>query len=252
MASEKTGAGGILPDSVLLVDDEPAVLETLPIALKRAGLMVRTAANAEEAMRLVEEETFGALVADKNLPGVNGIELMKRVKAKQPHCACLVITAYVSTASVLEALQLGASDYILKPFDSLALVTQRVKRAIQERRVSAERAVLADTLRSMEKRLRTSEQEVFQRQTELDLFQNVMELRVEEATKGLMTRVASLESDLNSEKTRRDANRTSLLELAERCRADAKKIPEGPASTTLERTAQQLTELAASLAATGS
>lgn len=247
MSSERPAG---LPDSVLLVDDEPAVLETLPIALKRAGLSVRTASNAEDALRLIEEEAFGALVTDKNLPGVNGIELMKRVKARQPHCACLIITAYVSTASVLEALQLGASDYILKPFDSLQLVTQRVKRAIEERRVAAERAALAEALRGMEKRLRTTEQEVFERQTELDLFQNVMELRVEEATKGLLARLAEIESDLNAEKNRRDSQRQALLEVAERCRAEAKALQGGGAEA-LERIAALVTQAAESLSATG-
>ncbi len=231
-----------LPDTVLLVDDEQAVLDVLSLGFKRGGVPVKTALTAEGALTLLDQERFGAVVTDKNLPGKSGLDVIREARARQPHVACVVVTGYVSTESALEAIRLGANDYILKPFDNVMLVVQRVKQAIAHQRVVAERAALGEALRALEKSLRKTEAEAFQKGTELDLFQNVMELRLEDATKDLLTRVAQLESDLQAERDRRESMKRTLGELAGQCRDAAQTVAatSKPAAEGLEKLASRL------------
>ena len=202
------------PDTVLLVDDEKSILDVLSMGFKRAGIPVKTAMTAEDAIVLLEVEKFGAIVTDKNLPGKSGLDLLKVISERYPNCARVVITGFVNTDSVLEAMRLGADDYLLKPFESIMLVVERVKQAMKHRRVQTEREALALALRQMEKSLRKSESTAFQKGTELDLFQNVVELRIEDATRDLTLRVSMLEAELAAERDRRAAVKRTLTELS--------------------------------------
>jgi CheY-like chemotaxis protein len=127
------------PSSVLVVDDEPVVLELFSRLLRGKGLPIRTAATSDEALRLLQDEEFACVVTDKNLPGMDGIDLVRKVRRAQPHCACIIMTGYASMESAVEALRLGAVDYLLKPFDDLDLVAQRIDDAIRSVRVEFER-----------------------------------------------------------------------------------------------------------------
>lgn len=202
------------PDTVLLVDDEKAILDVLSMGFKKGGIPVKTALTAEDAIMLLETEKFGAVVTDKNLPGKSGLDLLKFVSERYEHCARVVITGYVNTDSVLEAMRLGADDYLLKPFESIMLVVERVKQAMKHRQVQMERAALATALRQMEKTLRKTESTIFQKGTELDLFQNVMDLRIEDATRELTARVSELEAQLEADQERRAAVKRTLTELS--------------------------------------
>jgi DNA-binding NtrC family response regulator len=202
-------------ETVLLVDDEKAILDVLGIGFRKGNVEVKKALSAEEALTLLEQESFAAVVTDKNLPGKSGLELLKFVREKRPHTACLIITGFVSTESVLEAMRAGADDYLLKPFESIMLVVERVKHAIAHRRTAQEREQLSKALREMEKTLRTSESTAFQKVTELDLLQNVLELRIEDATLELRAKVAALQGELDAERERRASLKKTLLELAE-------------------------------------
>ncbi len=211
---------GDVPDLVLLVDDEKTILDVLSMGFKRAGIPTRTALTAEDAIVLLEQHPFGAVVTDKNLPGKSGLELLKLINEKYEHTARVVITGFVNTESVLEAMRLGADDYLLKPFESIMLVVERVKQAMKHRKVQMDRAALARTLREMEKSLRRSESTAFQKGTELDLFENVMELRIEDATAALTARVSSLEAALEVEKERRVTLQRLLTELSLKTEGD--------------------------------
>ena len=202
------------PDLVLLVDDEKSILDVLSMGFKKAGIPVKTAINAEDAILLLESFKFGAVVTDKNLPGKSGLDLLKVISERYPHCARVVITGFVNTESVLEAMKLGADDYLLKPFESIMLVVERVKQAMKHRGVQLEREALAKALREMEKSLRKSESTAFQRGTELDLFQNVVELKIEDATRELTARVGLLEAELAVERERRAVLKRTLAELS--------------------------------------
>jgi CheY-like chemotaxis protein len=133
--------------TVLVVDDEPVVLDLFKRVLGNRGMAVRTAKNAEEAFALIDSEGFGCMLADKNLPGVDGIEIIRRVRQVQPYCACIVMTAYASTASAVEALRLGAVDYLEKPFDDMDRIAARVDEALKAMKDEYERQVLLARLR---------------------------------------------------------------------------------------------------------
>src|SRR5205085_12174969 len=129
-----------MPSSVLVVDDEPIVLQLFSRVLTEKGLRTRTASTAEEALKLLEEGGIACVLADKNMPGMDGIEMLRRVREAQPHCAFIVMTGYASTESAIEALRLGAVDYLQKPFDDLDVVAQRIEDAIQQVRTEIERS----------------------------------------------------------------------------------------------------------------
>src|SRR5207245_11451008 len=121
------------------IDNEPAVHENFHRVRKEKGHSTRLARNAEEALALLEREEFGCVLADKNLPGLNGLEVLRRVRQTQPYCACIIMTAYASTQSAVEALRIGAIDYIEKPFDDLDSIADRIDEAVQQMKIQSER-----------------------------------------------------------------------------------------------------------------
>lgn len=136
--------------TVLVVDDEPVVLDLFKRVLGSRGMDVRTAKSAEEALALIDGEGFGCMLTDKNLPGLDGMELIRRVRQAQPYCACIVMTAYASTASAVEALRLGAVDYLEKPFDDMDRVAARVDDALKAMKDEYDRQVLLARLRAVQ------------------------------------------------------------------------------------------------------
>lgn len=240
-----------LPNSVLVVDDEQVVLDVLKIALKKGGYPVTTATTAEEAIGLLEKEQFGAVLTDKNLPGKNGLAIIKEARRLHPYCACLVMTGYANTESVVEAMRLGANDYLEKPFSELGLVLQRLKAAFEHQRVVFERAALAEGLRYMEQTLKSREKEVFQHRTELELLQHVVEVRIDDATRDLMVQLSQLEGERDAlnkkvaELQQRDQTVSGvLIDAAEKCRRTVKKN-----NLTLEKAKEVLTDLERQLTA---
>jgi two-component system, cell cycle sensor histidine kinase and response regulator CckA len=133
--------------SVLVIDDEPVVLDLFQRVLGEKGLSTRLARNADEALAFIEREEFGCVLTDKNLPGLDGIEIVRRVRQSQPHCACIVMTAYASTESAVEALRLGAVDYIAKPFDDIDRIAARIDDALRQMKAQYERRSAAPQLR---------------------------------------------------------------------------------------------------------
>jgi two-component system response regulator AtoC len=101
---------------VLIVDDEAIVREALSDWLQDIGYQVFTAENGHKALEVIEEEKPGIMIADLVMPGMDGIELMKRAKAEQPKIEVIIITAYASIPTAINAMKEGAYDYIEKPF----------------------------------------------------------------------------------------------------------------------------------------
>ncbi len=122
------------PDSILVVDDEAIVLDVLKVALKKAGFLVFTAARVSEGMALVHGQRFSCALVDKNLPDGNGLDLIRHIRQTQPDCTCLVMTAYPNADSILEALKLGAVDYLEKPFPHISIIQEKVKAAVDRQR----------------------------------------------------------------------------------------------------------------------
>jgi DNA-binding NtrC family response regulator len=97
---------------VLVVDDEAIVREALGDWLKDAGYQVFTAENGPKALEVIEKEKPGIMIADLVMPGMDGIELMKRAKEFQPSIEVIIITAYASIPTAIAAMKEGAYDYI--------------------------------------------------------------------------------------------------------------------------------------------
>jgi len=102
--------------SVLIVDDEPIVRESIRDWLKDAGYEVATAETGEEALEIVERQDFSVMVLDIRLPGKSGIKVLKEIKAQRPWIKSIIITAYPSAETAVEAMKFGAVDYLIKPF----------------------------------------------------------------------------------------------------------------------------------------
>ena len=118
---------------VLVVDDEAVVLTVLREALRRGGYRVTTAASGEEAIDLMRQRRFDLVLTDKNLPGASGLEVLRVARSLDPPPAVVLITGYSSYDSAVEALDIGAHDYIEKPIRDLENLRFRIRRALSRR-----------------------------------------------------------------------------------------------------------------------
>src|SRR3712207_2119015 len=112
----------------LIVDDEPTVASALSLAAGDAAWEVETAHSAEEALRLLTTRKFDAILVDKNLPGMTGVELIRRARELHRAAAIVMMTGYASPESASETLNLGVDAYIEKPFDDIFAIIQRINR----------------------------------------------------------------------------------------------------------------------------
>jgi two-component system, response regulator RegA len=103
---------------VLVVDDDDTYRTSLKRAFERRGFVVHTAASVAEAIEIVGSVTVSFASVDLRMPGVSGLELVRRLKELQPAPVVVVLTGYGSIATALEAVKLGAKDYLTKPADA--------------------------------------------------------------------------------------------------------------------------------------
>ncbi len=126
---------------ILVVDDELSMREFLSILLEREGYDVSVAASAAEALRMMESALFDLVLSDVNMPGLSGIELLARIKEKSPETAVLMLTAFSAAEQAVEAMKLGAYDYIGKPFKNEE-IKQLVKNALEKQGLKRENILL--------------------------------------------------------------------------------------------------------------
>lgn len=131
---------------VLIVDDEQSMREFLSILLEREGYQVVSAANAAGALELLENGLFDLVISDVQMPGLSGIELLERIKSSAPDTAVLMITAFSTAEQAVEAMKLGAYDYIAKPF-KIEEVKQLVKNALEKQDLKRENTTLKQHVR---------------------------------------------------------------------------------------------------------
>jgi two-component system response regulator PilR (NtrC family) len=129
--------------SILVVDDEEGMRELLDIVLEKRGFAVATAPNAETALELFRARRFDVVIQDIRMPGMGGIRLIEELRALDPAVPILVITAYSTWDSAVEAMRLGAFDYVRKPFVTDEILAT-ISRALEHRRLCDEG--LADPL----------------------------------------------------------------------------------------------------------
>jgi len=122
---------------ILIVDDEQAVGELLSIALSSKGFDCRNCLHGEEALSWLEQQSFDAVISDLRMPGITGLELLKRVRPKHPFMAFLMATGVDDVQVGVQAMKDGADDYLLKPF-SLENVLSSVNRALERKGLERE------------------------------------------------------------------------------------------------------------------
>ncbi len=123
-----------LASHVIIVDDELVVRElVVKILAREQDLAVTTFGSAEAALHAMKELRVDVALVDKNLPGMSGIAFMAQARQLQPFIESIMMTGYPSPESVIAALASGASDYLVKPFDEIALVRAKVRAALERR-----------------------------------------------------------------------------------------------------------------------
>lgn len=134
--------------TIMIVDDEKIVRESLFHWFTKVGHTVEKASSGFEALEKLEKNPFDLLFVDIRMPEMNGIELLEKVKAEYPETIVIIITAYASIETAVNAMKLGASDYLLKPFrpDYLSLVMEKVT---QQLKLSSEYNYLKGRLEKM-------------------------------------------------------------------------------------------------------
>jgi DNA-binding NtrC family response regulator len=130
---------------ILIVDDELSIVDVLRTLLKKNGYTITTASDGAEAHKLLKEQVFDLLITDIRLPEIDGITLLKHARELQSHLAVIVMTAYAKVDSAVEAMKMGAFDYVTKPFKFEELLLT-VQRALSYEQALAENEVLKSSL----------------------------------------------------------------------------------------------------------
>ncbi|HET9131145.1 MAG TPA: sigma-54 dependent transcriptional regulator, partial [Terriglobia bacterium] len=128
-------------EKILIVDDEQSLRDVLSIMLKRAGYVVTSAMDGEEAIELLNREIFDLVITDLRMPKIDGMEVLRAVKSASPETVVLIITAFATADSAVDAMKQGAYDYLTKPFqvDEVQLI---IRNALEKRRLTTENMLL--------------------------------------------------------------------------------------------------------------
>jgi len=134
--------------SILIVDDEFSVRDSLGNWFLKDGYTVDTAKNAQEALALLQRTSYEVLLLDIKMPGMDGIELQRRVHEIDPHLMVIMITAYAAVETAVQALKAGAFDYVTKPIDPDQL-HHLVQNAMEQRRLRVENLALREKIEEL-------------------------------------------------------------------------------------------------------
>jgi diguanylate cyclase (GGDEF)-like protein len=131
---------------ILLVDDEESIREMLSQVLTEEGHEITAVESGEEALEFFRKEPFPLVITDIRMEGMDGIDLLTKIKETNPDTQVIMITSYASMESVIMALRAGAYDYLIKPFEDLDLVTAAAARAIEKIAFISENKNLVESL----------------------------------------------------------------------------------------------------------
>jgi len=133
--------------TILIVDDEQSMRDFLSIMLKKEGYDVVAAETGQDALKAVQTEIFDLVISDVKMPGMDGIDVLKTVKEVSPETVVIMITAYATAETAVEAMKRGAYDYITKPFkvDEIKLIIQK---ALEKRHLRKENILLKREMES--------------------------------------------------------------------------------------------------------
>jgi two-component system response regulator PilR (NtrC family) len=137
---------GMFKDKLLVADDEQSMREFLDIMLKKEGYKVSLASNGEEVLKLAERDIFDLILMDIRMPKLDGIAVLKKIKALSPETIVIMITAYASADTAIRAMKEGAYDYVTKPFkvDEIKLI---IRNALEKKNLQKENILLKQVVR---------------------------------------------------------------------------------------------------------
>jgi len=133
------------PPRILVVDDERSIRELLSIVLRREGYEVLLAESGKTAIATLERESVDILISDIKMPDLSGVDVLRAAKRIDQDILGIMITAFASTETAVEAMRLGACDYLSKPFD-VDLLRMKVREKIENRQLRQENVLLKRTL----------------------------------------------------------------------------------------------------------
>lgn len=128
-----------MSEKVLLIDDEPEFLESMGERLKLRDMEVDSSTNISDALDKLAAEQFDAIFLDLQMPGTNGIESLKMIKKLYPNLQVILLTGHASVEKGIEAMKLGAMDFIEKPAD-INVLSEKVKKAQAKKMILVEKA----------------------------------------------------------------------------------------------------------------
>lgn len=121
-----------LKTKILLVDDEEEFIATLGQRLETRNLKVMTATNGERAIEIVDSQEVDVIILDLAMPGMDGLEVLRHIKADHPEAEIIMLTGHATIESSVEAMKLGAEDFLEKPVDMKELL-EKIREAKQKR-----------------------------------------------------------------------------------------------------------------------
>lgn len=127
-----------MTEKVLLVDDEKDFLETLAERMRNRGMAVDTCSSALDALKRIDTESYDAIILDLKMPGMDGLEALKLVKERRPELQVILLTGFGTLEKGIEAMKLGATDFVEKPAD-LETLTQKIKNAQAKKMILVEK-----------------------------------------------------------------------------------------------------------------
>ncbi len=135
-----------IPPHILVVDDELSMRELLDMMLSKEGYMISCAENGRRAIEMIEKENYDLLLCDIRLGDITGLDVLKASKNHNSSTVVIMISAYATTETAVEAMNMGAYDYVPKPFDNEEL-KQTIAKALDLRTVEHEKKILDDELK---------------------------------------------------------------------------------------------------------
>src|SRR3954466_15346526 len=145
------GAGSVFSTnsatgSILVIDDEAGIRESLEVLLSLEGYSVKTANDGEQGLRTLELENFDLVLLDLALPGQSGLDLLPQIKERQPETPVIMITAYGTVENVVEAIRAGADNFVQKPWDNEKLLAD-IRSAVARYKAEEENVQLKRALK---------------------------------------------------------------------------------------------------------
>ena len=146
---------GAIKAKILVIDDEQIVHESCNRILTEEGYEVKSAFTGQEGFKKIEEEQFDLVITDLKMPGISGMEALKKIKQDNPNIGIIMVTGYSTAETAVEAMKLGAFDYLPKPFTPDELISV-INKAVEKKRVLLETKHLESAYRDATKAISSS------------------------------------------------------------------------------------------------